>query len=54
MALLVGLPAGIATQLVLDGRIKRTGVSAPYDKELCDPIIEVLEREGVSMVEEVL
>ena len=54
MALLVGLPAGIATQLVLDGAITRTGVSAPYDAELCDPIREVLEKEGVRMVETVL
>ncbi|PFH45620.1 hypothetical protein AMATHDRAFT_8912 [Amanita thiersii Skay4041] len=54
MALTVGLPCGIATQLVLDGVISKPGVHAPYTKELCDPIREILEREGVGMVEKVL
>ncbi|KAF8982017.1 saccharopine dehydrogenase [Cyathus striatus] len=54
MALTVGLPCGIATQLVLDGVIKTPGVLAPYTKEICDPIREVLEREGVALVEKVL
>ena len=46
MALTVGLPCGIAVQLVLDGVITKTGVYAPYTKEICDPIREVLEKEG--------
>ncbi|ESK84188.1 saccharopine dehydrogenase [Moniliophthora roreri MCA 2997] len=55
MALTVGLPCGIATQLILDGRFEAfKGVWAPYSKEICDPIREVLEKEGVGMVERVL
>ncbi|PPQ98764.1 hypothetical protein CVT26_014347 [Gymnopilus dilepis] len=54
MALTVGLPCGIATQLVLDGVISDVGVQAPYSKKICDPIREVLEKEGLGLVEKVL
>ncbi|KAI0310968.1 saccharopine dehydrogenase [Amylostereum chailletii] len=54
MALTVGVPCGIATQLVLDGVLNQTGVQAPYTKEICDPIREVLEKEGLGLVEKVL
>ena len=54
MALTVGLPCGIATQLVLDGVLREPGVHAPYTKEICDPIREILEKEGLGMVERVL
>ena len=43
MALYVGVPCGIAVQLVLDGKISTPGVLAPYSKEICDPIREILE-----------
>lgn len=52
MAKLVGVPCGIAVQLILDGVIKTPGVLAPYDRSLVDPILEKLEKEeGISMVE---
>ena len=54
MALTVGLPCGIATQLVLDGVLKTPGVHAPYNKEICDPIRVILEGEGLGLVEKVL
>lgn len=54
MAHLVGLPCGIATELVLDGVLSTPGVYAPYSKEICDPLREALEREGVGMVEKTL
>lgn len=54
MALLVGVPCGIAVQFVLDGVIRTPGILAPYSKELCDPLREALEKEGISMVEKVL
>ncbi|TFY63258.1 hypothetical protein EVG20_g6390 [Dentipellis fragilis] len=54
MALTVGLPCGIASQLVLDGVLSAPGVQVPYSKEICDPIREVLEKEGLGMVERVL
>jgi len=54
MALTVGLPCGIATQLVLDGVLSTPGVQAPYSKEICEPIRKILESEGIGMVERVL
>ena len=54
MALTVGIPCGIATQLVLDGIISTPGILVPYTKEIYDPIREQLEKEGIAMVERVL
>lgn len=54
MAHTVGLPCGIASQLVLDGVLNMPGVHAPYTKEICDPIRTILEREGLGLVEKVL
>ncbi|KAJ7487818.1 saccharopine dehydrogenase [Mycena latifolia] len=54
MALTVGLPCGIATQLVLDGVLCTPGVHAPYSKKICDPIREKLESEGLGMTQQVL
>ena len=54
MALYVGVPCGIAVQLVLDGKLNTPGVLAPYSKEICDPIREVLEAQGMVLVEKVL
>jgi spermidine synthase / saccharopine dehydrogenase (NADP+, L-glutamate-forming) len=54
MARLVGVPCGIASQLVLDGVLKTPGVLAPYSKEICDPIRTILEQEGIGMVERTL
>ena len=51
MAKTVGVPCGIAVQLILDGVIKETGVLAPYTRALCDPILKELEKEGIGMVE---
>lgn len=54
MARLVGVPCGIATQLVLDGVIAQTGIVVPYTRDICDPILELLEHEGIGMVQKVL
>ena len=54
MALTVGVPCGIACQLVLDGVLKTPGVHAPYSKEICDPIRVILEKEGLGLIEKVL
>lgn len=54
MAKTVGLPCGIAVQLVLDGVIAKKGVLAPYTRDIVDPIMEALEKEGITMVEKVL
>lgn len=54
MAKLVGVPCGIAVQLILDGVITKTGVLAPYTRDIVDPMIEKVELEGITMVERVL
>lgn len=56
MSFSVDLTCGIATQLLLDGHPAFTmpGVLVPYKKEICDPIRERIEREGIHMVERVL
>ncbi|KAF8523482.1 saccharopine dehydrogenase [Hysterangium stoloniferum] len=67
MALTVGLPCGIATQLVLDGEIKTKGVCTPYfgrradgskyagsskeARDMCELLRVKLEEEGVGCVE---
>ncbi|KAI9065541.1 saccharopine dehydrogenase, partial [Trametes sanguinea] len=51
MARYVGVPCGIAAQMVLDGFFKEPGIFAPHSKEICDPIRETLEAHGMGLVE---
>jgi len=56
MALAVGATCGIATQLLIDGvhpALSRPGVLAPYHNDICNPIRDMVEREGITMVDEV-
>jgi saccharopine dehydrogenase (NADP+, L-glutamate forming) len=54
MALSVGGTCGIATQLLLDDHptVRKPGVLAPYTKDICDPIRQLLEKEDVVLVEQ--
>lgn len=54
MALTVGLPCGIATQLVLDGIIATPGVQGPYSKEICEPIRIAVESHGIGLIDKVV
>ncbi|KAL1934084.1 hypothetical protein VTP01DRAFT_6266 [Rhizomucor pusillus] len=54
MAKTVGVPCGIATQLILDGKITQKGVIAPMSPDINNPIMELLEKEGIGMVEKIL
>jgi len=54
MARLVGVPCGIAVQLVLDGKIDTRGVIAPYTLDIVKPLMEGCEAEGIKMVEKTL
>ncbi|KAL5513867.1 hypothetical protein ACEPAG_2628 [Sanghuangporus baumii] len=54
MARTVGIPCGIAGQLILDGVLNKAGIQAPYTMDIVQPIIERLESEGIGMVEKVL
>jgi alpha-aminoadipic semialdehyde synthase len=52
MAYTVGMPAGIATKLVLDGHIIRRGVLRPLTPDIVYPMLNYLEGEGIKMIEE--
>ncbi|KAJ2080430.1 saccharopine dehydrogenase (NADP+, L-glutamate-forming) [Coemansia sp. RSA 988] len=52
MAKTVGVPCGIAAQLILDGKLTTTGVIAPMTREIYEPIMELLPAEGINAVEE--
>ncbi|KAJ2843720.1 saccharopine dehydrogenase (NADP+, L-glutamate-forming), partial [Coemansia brasiliensis] len=54
MAKTVGVPCGIATQLILDGKINTTGVIAPMTPEIYQPIMDILPSEGINAVEETI
>lgn len=54
MAKHVGIPCGIAVQLVLSGIINAPGILAPYTPEICNPLREILESEGLGLVERIL
>ena len=52
MAKTVGLPTGIATRLVLEGKIQRKGILSPLYPDLYNPLLTELEKHGVKMIEE--
>ncbi len=54
MAKTVGVPCGIATQLVLDGAITRKGVIAPMTRDVWEPLLNGCEAEKIGMVDEIL
>lgn len=47
MAKTVGLPLGIAAKLILDGTIKLTGIHIPIIKEIYEPVLKELEKNGI-------
>ncbi|KAB1068359.1 saccharopine dehydrogenase [Tamlana haliotis] len=47
MAKTVGLPLGIATLAILNKRIKQTGVQIPISKNIYDPTLAELEKNGI-------
>ena len=53
MARTVGLPAAIATRLILDGQINLTGVHVPVLPEIYEPVLEELAQLGIEMKERV-
>jgi saccharopine dehydrogenase-like NADP-dependent oxidoreductase len=48
----VALPAAIAVKLILEGKIELKGVQIPVNKSVYEPVLEELERQGISMTEE--
>ena len=53
MALTVGVPAAVTTQLILDGKLTDCGVLAPMKTEHVYPIMEALKKEGIFMVDKI-
>eukprot|EP00123_Amoebidium_parasiticum_P022769 comp9461_c0_seq1/m.4511 comp9461_c0_seq1/g.4511 ORF comp9461_c0_seq1/g.4511 comp9461_c0_seq1/m.4511 type:complete len:949 (-) comp9461_c0_seq1:594-3440(-) len=51
MATTVGIPAGIAARMILDGTIKRYGVLAPVTEDIYEPMLELLGNEGIALRE---
>jgi saccharopine dehydrogenase (NADP+, L-glutamate forming) len=51
MARTVSLPAAIAARLILEGKIKLTGVHIPVVPEIYEPVLDELETLGITCVE---
>ena len=49
----VALPAAIATRLLLEGKIRATGVLIPVDPAIYLPVLEELENTGIRFTEKV-
>jgi len=54
MAKTVGLPVAIAAKLILNGKIKSTGVKIPTTKDIYVPVLKELEENGINFVEELV
>ena len=54
MAKLVGVPCAVAVRLVLDGTISETGILAPMNPKINDPLMAELKKYGIEMKEETL
>ncbi|HEY8734033.1 MAG TPA: saccharopine dehydrogenase C-terminal domain-containing protein [Puia sp.] len=53
MAKTVGLPLGIAAKLILEGKMKLTGLHIPIIPEIYEPVLEELALEGIRFTEEI-
>jgi saccharopine dehydrogenase-like NADP-dependent oxidoreductase len=51
MAITVGLPLAITTKLLLQGKIKKTGLVLPIHEEIYKPVLEELETFGIRFEE---
>ena len=52
MAKTVGYPLGIAAKLILQERISQRGLMIPVHAEIYGPVLEELERLGITFIEE--
>lgn len=51
MSKTVGIPTAIGAQLILDGKIKTTGVVIPTEKEVYEQVLQGLEEVGIKLIE---
>lgn len=54
MARTVGLPAAIAARMILEDRIRLSGVLRPLTREIYNPILDELARLGITLAEKVV
>lgn len=54
MAKTVGLPLGIMASLLLREKIKLTGLKVPIEKEIYQPVLAELEKEGIQFHEQLV
>ncbi|ANQ50663.1 saccharopine dehydrogenase [Flammeovirga sp. MY04] len=47
----VGIPLAIATKLILEGKITKTGTCIPVHKNIYEPVLEELKQHGIEFVE---
>jgi saccharopine dehydrogenase (NADP+, L-glutamate forming) len=52
MSITVGLPVAIAAKLILQGKIKMTGIHIPIHEEIYEPVLDELESYGIRFIEE--
>jgi hypothetical protein len=52
MSKTVGLPVAIAAKLILQGKIRLTGVHIPIHPEIYEPVMKELEDYGICFTEE--
>ncbi len=53
MAKTVGLPLGIAAKLIMEEKIKLTGLHIPVVPEIYEPVLEELEKHSIKFYEEI-
>jgi saccharopine dehydrogenase (NADP+, L-glutamate forming) len=51
MAKTVGLPLGIAAKLVLEDKIKLTGLHIPISAAIYEPVLKELDQHGIVFTE---
>lgn len=54
IALTVALPAAIAVHMLATGGIQAKGLLRPFMREIYEPILQELEKEGIKLTEEIL
>jgi len=53
MAKTVGLPLGIAAKLILQGKIKETGLHIPIIPSIYEPVLDELQDNGIRFNEKI-
>lgn len=52
MSITVGLPVAIAVKMILNGKIPKTGIHIPVDREVYEPVLKELENYKIKFIEE--